>query len=486
MAKSQVEVEFENGRPVIYPTVSAGLMTKADGKPLTVAKAKELLGWNVGGSDTGCEVSVGGKKYTLTNNINNRPLNKPNLRKLMQEILRKRWRLNGEPIIIGRTGLIENGQHTLLSLILAAKEIEQNPTQWSDWEGKEPTIDKVIVYGIAEDDYTINTLDTGRPRDLGDVIARSVFFRNDKPKNRTKLAKIAEGAVKTLWWRTGQKLNAFAPLQNHSESMDFIERHPRILEAVRHIFEENGNERKLSKQGFHPGTSAGFLYLMGCCKTNPKDYFTASPEEDPLNWDLWDKACDFWTKLAGRADELKALREVLVVSAETGGLGRQEKLALLVKTWEVYSKGQKITKSKLELSYLENDMGIPVLDEWPACGGIDLGDPTKLDEEEITRLTGGTLGSFGKEPTEEQVAAATETIRGTKKGKKPKPEKQRRSGIVNKPMWVDDPDQEPWRGKVRQIIKNNAEVEVMQGFQGAGNVVTVPTAWLTDKQPLLR
>jgi len=83
---------------------------------MTPDQAKKLLGW----SQESEHIKFGsnyllldeyGEKVRCYNNVTNRPLY-PNIYKtLRQEHLRKKWQMNGEPVIIGRTGLILNDPH---------------------------------------------------------------------------------------------------------------------------------------------------------------------------------------------------------------------------------------------------------------------------------------------------------------------------------------------------------------------------------------
>src|SRR5262245_23709034 len=126
-AAPQGKTQQAGKRPILYPEVTVRMCLGEN--PLTVEQARQLLGWEeeTAGVQFGprhlVEVSrLVGRKIRCSNNINNRPIYKSDIESLQQEILRKRWRLNGETIIIGQSGLVLNGQHTLLGLILAEME----------------------------------------------------------------------------------------------------------------------------------------------------------------------------------------------------------------------------------------------------------------------------------------------------------------------------------------------------------------------------
>lgn len=350
-------------------------------KALTAAQARKIMGWEEE-SDT---VKFGGDyllkddrgvKVRCHNNVSNRPLTRANYEALCQEILRKRWRFNGEPIIVGKSGLVLNGQHTMVALVLAGQRWADDRDKWSDWD-REPTIDKLVVVGVDEDDAVVNTLDTAKPRSLTDVIYRSAHFAAMNPHQRKKAARVCDNAVRLLWHRTGAALDAFAPRRTHSESLDFIARHPGILECVKHVMEEDGDEGRVAKV-VGPGYAAGLMYLMAASASDPKEYKSAqNPCEDSLDWEEFEKASTFWTLIAGDAPEFRLIRVTL---AKMGGGTNPERWGTLVKAWNAYAEDKKLSSKILELSYQDRD-GVRVLDECPTVGGIDLGRPEPEEPE---------------------------------------------------------------------------------------------------------
>src|SRR5690606_8050237 len=116
------------------------------------------------------------------NNIRNRDIDKIKVSELVQEILRGHWVMNCESLIIGVTGIVLNGQHTLIALVLATQQWEEvgKDSQIREVWPNKPTIDKLIVFGASEEDKVVNTMDTAKPRSLGDVIFRSDYFADAK------------------------------------------------------------------------------------------------------------------------------------------------------------------------------------------------------------------------------------------------------------------------------------------------------------------
>src|SRR4051812_18883674 len=109
-AKAKKDLNIAD-RPVLHQEISAQMAIGEDA--ISVQLAKDLLGWTddanaakLAGADSHHLLDRDGKKVWLLNNVNNRPIYPQVYEGLVQEHLMKRWRFNGEPIIIGKTGLV--------------------------------------------------------------------------------------------------------------------------------------------------------------------------------------------------------------------------------------------------------------------------------------------------------------------------------------------------------------------------------------------
>lgn len=366
-------------REVIYPEVQTQLGV------IDVEKAKALLGWteeseNVKFNDEFLLKTPGddGVKVRCTNNVINRPLYMSIVRTLTQEILRGRWRLNGEPIIVGRTGLILNGQHTLIALILAAIEWSKSQGKWGDFWPEEPTIEKLVVFGIEETDEVVNTLDTAKPRSLADVIFRSEIFADVHRRDRTKLSKMLDFGIRFAWSRTGAGSDAYAPKMTFSEALDFLHRHPRMKDCVKHIYEENGTNNSIGKY-LTPGASSGLMYLFAASATDEDGpyHVSSSPSEEMIDMSRWEKAAAFFVELAGGSPKMDEVRRAIGAMMEEQEASQAARVAVLIKAWGSYVLGRPIKAKDLALEYTNDDDGLPVLTDSPYAGGIDLGDAPK-------------------------------------------------------------------------------------------------------------
>lgn len=93
------------------------------------------------------------KEWLETKNFhNNRPMSEATVRKYSQEMKAGRWKVNGESIIFSASGRLLNGQHRLKACIMANVPFTT-----------------VLVKGA--DDDTFDTIDDGKSRNLGDVLA---------------------------------------------------------------------------------------------------------------------------------------------------------------------------------------------------------------------------------------------------------------------------------------------------------------------------
>lgn len=442
----------------------------SDDKPITVALAKKLLGWEEVEKNHLLK-DVDGRKISCSNNLKNRPISKANYDTLKQEILRRKWRFNGEPIIVGSEGGILNGQHTLIALILASQEMEQNPELWEVYWQSEPTIDKLIVYGVPEEDLIINTMDTCKPRTLADVIYRSEFFADLNSVQRKKASKIAESAIKMMWHRTGASLDAFAPRRTHAESLDFIDRHPTLLKCVSFIFNEDGKEKSLSNY-LSPGYASALLYLMASSSSELMSYYS-SPEdrvEDNLDFESMERAQDFWCELHA-GEDFQPVRKMLGNLLNEGTSSIAVKCAVIIKAWEQYLLEEPITTKSIKLKFVANEYDIMELAETPICGGIDLGNPD--EEPQADDIT--TIRERAKK---EELQSKKRKQAEESPTKSKKRAKVRSIDVDDKVLCRCEDEEGNWKGVVVEVVGAGAQkvarVKVSNGFPQAGNVFEHP------------
>jgi hypothetical protein len=439
---SGVDVDPENGRHVVYPEITVGKHIGPNA--LTAEQAKTLLLWETeeeyGARRLEDEPSLqkddpkvtfgeryllkdsSGQKVTCWNNSNNRPFSESWARAIAQDILNKMWRLNCETVIIGRTGQVLSGQHRLVGLVLAqqmrhGKNKDKWDTLWPD--GEDPTLETLIAYGAFEDHEHVRTLDNVKPRTLADVVQTSGMFDDLEPTEQKDCSRMLAAATDFLWERTGASISRVSGgkggkgeradetstrYQTHGTSMDFIERHPRLTECVREIF--NRNEARAITSLIKTGYAAGLLYLMGSSATNADEYKDADPpSERQLNWDNWDTAREFWRGVEASQGEFQRIRDAVnALKGEEGDskVKDDEKLAILALAWRAYVEMGEITDESLSLKeYWGLDRkGQAVLALVPDVGGIDYG--SKRED---------TSSDDGEDPTPEEIEAAKKAVK---------------------------------------------------------------------------
>ena len=347
--------------------------------------------------------SVTGQRVVCLNNAHNRPFSEPWAKRFCQEVLTKNWRLNGETIIVGQRGNVLSGQKRLVGFIEACNVWAANRERFKDVWPDEPTLDCVVVFGVEETPETIRTLDNVQPRTEADTIFTDETYANLSPAGKKECSRMLARATDFLWQRTGECDRLFVGNQKliatPSELAAFRERHPFLLKAVKHLFEEN-QDRAISDLKLSPGMCAGILYLQACADSDAEAYRAGSPpEEKGLSWKLRDRAKEFWTELAKAdgADPANPKRTVpgsptwkavagalaLLVDPDDGTAGRlSEKLVVLAKAWELFAAGKPFKSSDLTVDYVERDAQTTLDPEQTmSFGGIDRG-PGRQEEAE--------------------------------------------------------------------------------------------------------
>jgi hypothetical protein len=406
-------------REVVYPTLKAVIAATGHAGPITRKHAEDLLGWEVIGEGAGRDAvpmltDIEGNKIRCLNNTMNRPYDINDALRYGQEVLNRRFAPkgpNGETIIISRTGEVLSGQRRLTGLVLACQIwAGKDKGHWLQLWPTEPVIESFIVFGVDDSQETIRTIDNVRTRTLADTLYTSGLFGKVTAGDLKAMSRIADYACRLLWHRTGADKDAFSPKMTHSEALEFIGRHPRILRAVKHIWEED--KKGLIRYYLTPGYAAALLFMMGCSASGEDeeerngrgqiiDYADAepAPHEGVLDWSRWDPAIDFWVQLASKSDSTKAVRmsrrpipgdvkdRTGYVFAESEGGNVHDRMAVLCKAWRLFVAGEKLTEVAIRCDYEvtrldDGSVGSAALVETPTVGGIDLGNPKDGEEKD--------------------------------------------------------------------------------------------------------
>lgn len=428
-------------REVMYGEVKARVL-RGD-NALTAKQAMEYLGWQTEEEYIAGELAKLSEKarekaspgfggdYTLTdekkqkirclNNDHNRPFSESWAKTLAQDILNGNWRLNGETIVIGKTGQILSAQHRLIGLVIAKQIWEgDNKAYWQAKHETEPKIETIIVYGIEESPEVTRTLDNVKPRSLADVLfSDHLLYGKVKKSDRGPMCRMTQHAVRMLWDRIPsgsggrRRDDAFSPHMTHSEAIDFIDRHKHVVQAVQSIYTLYTDDKNGSWKGHNErmsaGYAAGLLYLMGSSDSDVDDYAGADIQSDrKMKWSSWETATEYWKAICTGDTKVHEVRYALSrLNDEDGSLGgtRNEKAGILIKGFLTYKEGHKIKADDLELKYGEDQDGIRFLDEFPSCGGVDLG--PNVRQRDPQEAGEGPAG----EPTPEEIETGKEEQR---------------------------------------------------------------------------
>lgn len=411
--------------PEIFPEFLVDVrVAGSDNGEMTVNEAKDLLGWEEE-PETGKKF---GEKYDLLdmnkkkirlNRGQGIPFNREHALEFSQEVLNKRMKLTG-CYEIGKCGVVHSGRHRWVGLILA-DQIRNGPQKphWDGvWDNEPLTVPCIIHYGVEDDDDTVNSIDTlTHARDVVDMIFRSDLWKSKGKKEKLELAKCLDWAIRVVWERTGAKHDPWAPRKTHSEIMDFVSRHKRILKCVEHIYAENGDGgiNTIVKAGI----AAGYLYLMEASATDPKLYGSIDPSQrkeagkNGIDFANTEKADQFWIDVHSSKKLLCVNEKMAAIvrdqaEGKTLGGNTKERLAVVLRAWNLYSRNKKVSLEDLDISegYQTTEDGKLTFLDSTIVGGIDFGYSGKIESEEE---------EIEETPEAEPVPSAAETTEDPKK-----------------------------------------------------------------------
>lgn len=158
----------------------------------------------------------------LSRNENNRRLSPDRVAQLAAEIRARRWKLNGESVIISTTGRLLDGQHRMAAVLSA-----------------QTAVPMLFVLDVEED--AVNTIDTGRGRSTADIL------RMNGISDGTALS-----ASASILWRMLQGATPVMPAPaNYIISV--LERYPSIHDWVRKWNATGSIRRVISVSALVPG-----------------------------------------------------------------------------------------------------------------------------------------------------------------------------------------------------------------------------------------
>jgi hypothetical protein len=438
--KKKSQAVPETDKPVVYPELGSIIFANGTEQgPLTIAKAKEVIGWEneddhaarVGepkGSITYedkfmlLDQSVEPKKIRCLYNAHNRPFDANLALSYAQDILNGKWELNCENIIISKFGNVTSGQHRLIALILAGQLWERKRNIFGAVWPEEPTMETFLAFGGSEEQKVLQTIDAGRSRTLADNYYSHPAFASYETAERRELGRMLGAAVELLWKRTGSggKDSDTAAYQTHAASNEFLDRHGKLIDCVKHLFGEN-KSRAISTLHVSPGQCSASMYLMAASNTDLMDY-QADRSENAIDFTRWDLATEFWALLAGNKQQIVEVREAMSKLVDEGAGGRPiEKQAIIARAWNkfVEKPKDKIKLEDVKLEYVVKneqthlDFSTPYID----FGGIDAGIKPEAEQGTPTKAQ---VEKAKKEEAKKSAEALNDKVKN--KAPEPKPD----------------------------------------------------------------
>lgn len=311
----------------------------------------------------------------LDNNGSNRPRSGTLVKRYALEMLRQKWKLNGEAWIVSKTGQTLSAQHRAAAVILAEQLRKKDPEHWKQYGTKGPIkIQAVVVYGV--DDKVADTIDQGKTRSAGDVIFRMNLFDDYmmadkvtpefKDSDKKKLARDLSTALRTVWMRLGGLKVSDAPKFPQSEMLDFFMEHPRLLDCVLTVYREDDGANKNVSSLVSRAYLAAVMYLGATSKTDREAWDDA--KIDAPDFSLWDDAVEFVQKFAyatdlKKGDAVLVLRSLFQKQISEGNRNRDHILAALVKAMTCFLDDT----SDLKMT----DLQMKKDESFPRLGGLD-------------------------------------------------------------------------------------------------------------------
>jgi len=244
-------------------------------------------------------------KKLIANNSINRPVNRKHADRIAKDMASGRWQLNGEAIVISRSGKVLDGQHRLLAVIKSGV-----------------TIRVFVVTGVEDD--AMSSLGGAQRRSAGNVLAMHGYSNANALSGVTRQFALLEAGL------PGAKL-PISPM----EEMELIAKHPAIEKATRWISSNPVIRRS--------AVGAAYAYLLVKC---------ANCGADPGPVD------DFFEQLKSgvgmsASSPVYALRGRLERLAHGNCNDNRELIGLVFKAWSLHKRGVKVSRLTMDGSIPE-------------------------------------------------------------------------------------------------------------------------------------
>lgn len=317
------------------------------------------------------------EKLLATNN-RNRPKKSGAIKRYLEDIIRRKWDLTGEPIILDTNGQLINGQNRCFSLIKAEQMRLKNPKEYEKTYGHRGPIriPMVIISGVKA--AAFRSMDSGEKRSGPDMMFCARLFdtmkdAQGKPKysdaDKKKLSRILATAIRTVWLRTGGMKISDAPSFPPSEMQEFFaEHHPELLSAVTYTYDADaGREQRISSL-VSPANMAAVLYLAAVSTSDAREV----QDGGELDFSLLPEAQQFVEEFASgtgleEGNPALALRRAYMAQIKDKSTSRNRDVVLnmMVKAMVLYLDEKKNVK-------LQDVRWNPAKEAIPRLGGLDV------------------------------------------------------------------------------------------------------------------
>jgi len=296
-------------------------------------------------------------------NVGNRPEKGGNQARYTQEMVRRRWRFNGETMIYDDKGNLVNGQNRNYALIKAEKWRQKYPAKAKAMGLRGPITIPVLVIRGVKHAFT-NTIDQGAGRTNADVLYREGLFDRYKLADGTaefnkadfkKLARILATTIRTVWMRVGGKDVSDAPKFPITQMEDFLAKHASIVECVVRVYRcDNGVEGLISSY-VSLAYMAAVMYLAATSSTDRDDYDEIKHDADAadvINLENMPKAESFVEDFASGINldggsPILALKKAFAAQKKSGvSRDRDVVLNMLCKAFSLHLDGTSVAGVK--------------------------------------------------------------------------------------------------------------------------------------------
>ena len=235
----------------------------------------------------------------LGHNTNNRNLRESAVARYARDMASGAWGVNADAITFGTDGTLYNGQHRLHGIVRADVPVKC-----------------LVVFDAPPEAWDV--IDIGIARRFGDALKRA------GEANPSCLAAVARRAV---MWEMGARTNIGTVKPTHAEMAAFIDEHPEIRTSAE--FAE-----KTRRTAGIPASVIGLSHWLFTRKDYEAGVWFLSRVADGVGLE--------------RGHPALAFRARLAKERERGGhLPETRALALLIRAWNAYRKGE--MRSKLQL-----------------------------------------------------------------------------------------------------------------------------------------